>query len=59
MNIKLACRLCNFASDSSKALNNHIKHVHDGRFVEGGLSTQEAKDVLSTLAADSVQKIAK
>ena len=56
MNIKLGCRLCNYAVESAKALTDHIHHVHKGQFVEGGLTMQEAEDVLSTLAANLAKR---
>ena len=57
MNIKLACHLCNYAVDASDSLTKHIRKIHHGQFVPGGLTEQEAQDVPSTLAAESAQKM--
>ena len=47
LNVVLACHLCPFTSESTGPLENHIKDIHDGKFLEGHLTTGEAVELVT------------
>ena len=49
LNIVVACHLCPFTSESTGPLENHIKDVHGGKFLEGQLTDVESAELVTKL----------
>ena len=49
LNVVVACRLCPFTSESTGPLENHIKDVHGGKFLEGQLTDVESVELVTKL----------
>ena len=49
LNVVVACCLCPFTSESTGPLENHIKDVHGGKFLEGQLTDMESAELVTKL----------
>ena len=49
LNVVVACCLCPFTSESTGPLENHIKGVHGGEFLEGQLADMESAELVTKL----------
>ena len=49
LNEVVACHLCPFTSESTGPLENHIKDVHGGKFLEGQLTDVESTELVTKL----------
>ena len=47
LNVVVACHLCPFTSESTGPLENHIKDVHAGKFLEGQLTDLESGELVT------------
>ena len=45
----VACPLCPFTSESTGPLENHIKDVHGGKFLEEQLTDMESAELVTKL----------
>ena len=49
LNVVVACHLCPFTSESTGSLENHIKDIHGGKFLEGQLTDVESVELVTKL----------
>ena len=49
LNVVVACCLCPFTSESTGPLENHIKDVHGGKFLDGQLTDVESAELVTKL----------
>ena len=49
LNVVAACHLCPFTSESTGPLENHIKDIHDGKFLEEQLTDVESTELVTKL----------
>ena len=49
LNVVVACHLCPFTSESTGPLENHIKDVHGGKFLEEQLTDVESAELVTKL----------
>ena len=49
LNVVVACCLCPFTSESTGPLENHIKDVHGGKFLEEQLTDMESAELVTKL----------
>ena len=49
LNVVVACHLCPFTSESTGPLENHIKDIHGGKFLEGQLTDVESTELVTKL----------
>ena len=49
LNVVVACHLCLFTSESTGPLENHIKDIHGGKFLEGQLTDVESAELVTKL----------
>ena len=49
LNVVVACHLCPFISESTGPLENHIKDIHGGKFLEGQLTDVESVELVTKL----------
>ena len=49
LNVVVACHFCPFTSESTEPLENHIKDVHDGKFLEEHLTDMESVELITKL----------
>ena len=49
LNVVVACWLCPFTSESTGPLENHIKDIHGGKFLEGQLTDVESAELVTKL----------
>ena len=47
LNVVVACHLCPFTSESTGPLENHIKDIHGGKFLEGQLTDVESVELVT------------
>ena len=49
LNVVVACHLCPFTSESTGPLENHIKDIHGGKFLEEQLTDVESVELVTKL----------
>ena len=49
LNVVMACHFCPFTSESTGPLENHIKDIHDGKFLEEHLTDVESMELVTKL----------
>ena len=49
LNVVVACHLCPFTSESTGPLENHIKDIHGGKFLEEQLTDVESSELVTKL----------
>ena len=49
LNVVVACHLCPFTSESTGPLENHVKDVHGGKFLEEQLTDVESAELVTKL----------